>query len=351
MFNPNSSALVLFLAAIVDYIIADPQDWIHPVQVMGWLITRSTNLILNLWQEKWQRLIGGTILGLGLIVSSGILAWLLIRLASAVHPILGMAVATILLASCFATKSLRLAATDVLQALTDQDIDQNQKSSQARGFSLGVNPKSKIQNPKSIDLARIKLRNYVGRDTAHLSEGEILRAVLETVAENTPDGVTGPLFYALIGIFFLGIEGVSLAIAYKAASTLDSTIGYLREPYTDIGWFSAKLEDYLTWLPCRLTVLTLALFSGNPARVLALCWRDGRQDPSPNSGWSETVYAATLNVQLGGINSYQGVIKPKPLLGDPLEPITPDKIDRALFLTRTCFLLWLTIGLFIVKVG
>jgi adenosylcobinamide-phosphate synthase len=316
VFNLNSSVVVLFLAAIVDYIIADPQEWIHPVQVMGWLITRSTNLILNLWQEKWQRLIGGIILGLGLIVSSGISTWLLIRLASAVHPILGTAVATILLASCLATKSLNLAATDVLQVLTGKDID----------------------------LARIKLRNYVGRDTAHLSESEILRAVLETVAENTPDGVTGPLFYALIGIFFLGIEGVSLAIAYKAASTLDSMIGYLREPYRDIGWFSAKLEDYLTWLPCRLTVLTLALFSGNPVRVLALCWRDGRQDPSPNSGWSETVYAAALDVQLGGINSYQGVIKPKPLLGDPLEPITPDKVSQALFLTRACFLLWLTIG-------
>jgi adenosylcobinamide-phosphate synthase len=313
----NGSALVLFLAAIVDYLIADPKDWIHPVQVMGWLISSSTNLILNHWQKKWQRLLGGMILGLGLIVGSGIWSWFVVRTACAVHPLLGLSLAIILLASCFAAKSLRLAAADVLQAVTD----------------------------KNLDLARSKLSQYVGRDTERLSESEVLRAVLETVAENTTDGVTGPLFYGLLGTFFLGPEGVCLAIAYKAASTLDSMVGYPTEPYRDIGCFSARLEDYLTWLPCRLTVLSLAMFSGKPKRVLAVCWRDGRQDPSPNSGWSEAVYAATLDVQLGGVNFYKGVARYKPLLGEPLEAITPHQIDRALALTRACFLLWLTIGI------
>ena len=118
-------------------------------------------------------------------------------------------------------------------------------------------------------------------------------------------------------------------------------VGYRREPYTDLGWFSARLEDYLTWLPCRLTVITLCLLSGKPLRVWAIASRDGVKDPSPNSGWSEAAYAAILGVQLGGKNIYQGVVKEKPLLGDGLEPITVAKIEAALNLTRYCFLTWL----------
>jgi adenosylcobinamide-phosphate synthase len=157
--------------------------------------------------------------------------------------------------------------------------------------------------------------------------------------------VTSPLFYATLGAFFFPLGSVPLAIAYKAASTLDSMIGYLREPYTDIGWFSAKFEDYLTYLPCRLTVLTLACLSGQPQRVLQICRRDAPHDPSLNSGWSECVYAAILGVQLGGINYYQGVPKPKPLLGDPQNPITTTTVEQAFVLTRHCFLLWLVIAL------
>jgi adenosylcobinamide-phosphate synthase len=110
-----------------------------------------------------------------------------------------------------------------------------------------------------------------------------------------------------------------------------------------LGWFSAKTDDVLTWLPCRLTVLTLALLSGKPFYVWQICDRDANQDPSPNSGWSECVYAAILKVQLGGENRYRGVIKYKPLLGDDIEAIAVPKISEALTLTRTCFLLWLSL--------
>ncbi|NEP13817.1 MAG: cobalamin biosynthesis protein, partial [Symploca sp. SIO2C1] len=138
---------------------------------------------------------------------------------------------------------------------------------------------------------------------------------------------------------------VPLALAYKASSTLDSMIGYRKEPYADLGWFSAQLEDLLTWLPCRLTVITLALLSGKPWKVWHLCYRDGSQDPSPNSGWSECAYAAILGVQLGGTNWYEGVAKHKPLLGDPINLITISKITHALQLTRYCFLIWLTVAI------
>jgi adenosylcobinamide-phosphate synthase len=122
-------------------------------------------------------------------------------------------------------------------------------------------------------------------------------------------------------------------------------VGYREAPYTHLGWFSARLEDYLTWLPCRLTVMTLALLSGKPQQVWSICCRDGIKDPSPNSGWSECAYAAVLGVQLGGTNWYGGVAKQKPLLGEPINPITPAKIDRALQLTRYCFVLWLGVAI------
>lgn len=312
-------AIALFIAAGLDYLMGDPWGWVHPVQVMGWFISQLTKAILNYYQKKWLLRLTGVILSLGLIIGSGLVGWFVVYLGSSLNLLLGITLEIIILASCFAGRSLRQAALDVLQPLSAQQIE----------------------------LARHKLSLYVGRDTDNLSEQEILRAVLETVAENATDGVTAPLFYGIVGGFLPGIGTVPLALAYKAASTLDSMIGYHREPYTDIGWFSAQLEDRLTWLPCRLTVLTLALISGKPKQVLSICRRDAPQDLSPNSGWSECVYAAILGIQLGGTNIYKGIIKHKPLLGDPIYPITPEKIYQALQLTRACFVIWLGAAVFI----
>lgn len=310
--------MILLLAAFLDFLIADPWNWLHPVQVMGWIISHLTSLAINYFQKGWQRRLAGTILGLGLIIGSGMIGWLMVRGATWVDDRLGIVIEIVLLASCFAGRSLRKAAIEVLQPL----------------------------NTGNLELARSQLSKYVGRETKNLSESEILRAVLETVTENATDGVTGPLFYAIAGAFFPGVGSVPLALAYKAASTLDSMVGYRQEPYTDLGWFSAQLEDRLTWFPCRLTVLTLATISGKPKRVLAVCRRDALKDPSPNSGWSECVYAAILGVQLGGANVYGGVIKEKPLLGDRIYPISAEKVCEALNLTRYCFLLWLTVACF-----
>ncbi|EAM49508.1 adenosylcobinamide-phosphate synthase CbiB [Crocosphaera watsonii WH 8501] len=315
--DTNATIIVLIFAAIFDYLIADPWGWLHPVQVMGWLISRYSQFTLSTCQGKRQRRLAGVILGLGLIIGSGMAGWSLHLITDHLHPWLGIFLEIVLLASCFAGRSLRLASLDVLTPLREGNID----------------------------LARSKLAQYVGRDTANLSPEEIWRATLETVSENAIDGVTSPLFYAIAGAFFPGVGPVALALAYKAASTLDSMVGYQQEPFTDLGWFSAKFEDILTWIPCRLTVLTLAILSGKPILVLSICRRDAPQDPSPNSGWSECIYAAILGVQLGGENTYQGVIKEKPLLGDPLNPITPQSIQKALNLTRICCLLWLGSGI------
>ncbi|TFI51949.1 cobalamin biosynthesis protein [Mastigocladus laminosus UU774] len=307
--------IVLILAAYLDYIIGDPWGWPHPVRVMGWIISRFSKFTFTYCQNPLTQRLAGIFLGIFLISGSGIVGYLIIQATKFLHPLLGIAVEIILLASCFAAKSLRVAAQTVLQPLT-----------------LG-----KIQD------ARSTLSNYVGRDTNNLTESEILRAILETVTENAVDGVMAPLFYAIIGAFVLFIGPVPLALAYKASSTLDSMVGYRQAPYTYLGWFSARLEDGLSWVPCRLTVITIALLSSKPLHVIRICQRDAPNDPSPNSGWSECAYAAALNVQLGGTNWYRGVAKHKPLLGDATHPINSASIDQAFQLTRYCFLLWLGI--------
>lgn len=310
MINYGVSALLI--AAFLDYLIADPLSIPHPVQWMGTIISFTSKTVTDFVKNPYLRRLAGIALGITLIIGSGALGWLVINLSKQFSVLLSFFLEVILLASCFAGRSLRKAAIAVLTPLKNNEIA----------------------------TARTQLSYYVGRDTDNLSTSEIARAVLETVAENTTDGVTAPLFYAILGLL-IGVGTVPLAIAYKAASTLDSMIGYQREPFTDLGWFSAKFEDILTWLPCRLTVLTIGLIAGQPLKVWQICQRDAIQDPSPNAGWSECAYAAVLGVQLGGKNTYQGVVKEKPLLGNPDYPITEEKIEQALHFTRVCFLSWL----------
>ncbi|TVQ07323.1 MAG: cobalamin biosynthesis protein [Leptolyngbya sp. DLM2.Bin27] len=308
-------ALVLGLAAGLDRIVGDPWGWPHPVQAIGRVIGWGSRAIqrLKLPPSGERRL--GVILALGVMLGSGLVGWWAVHLAGMVHPMVGIAAEVVLLASCLAGRSLRRAAEEVLNPLAVADIP----------------------------TARQRLALYVGRDTENLDEPEILRAVLETVSENATDGVLAPLFYALVGAF-LPWGSVPVALAYKAASTLDSMVGYREAPYTHLGWFSARFEDGLTWLPCRLTVLTIALLSGRPRQVVRLCRRDAPADPSPNAGWSECAYAAALGVQLGGRNIYRGQVKEKPLLGDAVRSIECDRILAALALTRRAALLWLGLG-------
>lgn len=308
--------MLLLFACFIDYLIGDPIGWIHPVQVMGWLILGGQKIGINSANQprftpllmKWW----GVCLGLSVMFASATIGSGLCVLASRINPIAGQIMATILLSACLAGKSLRMAAADVLNFMDD------------------------------LPSARKRLSRYVGRDTIDLEADGILRALLETVTENGVDGVTAPLFYSILGYLLFSAWGsVFFALFYKASSTLDSMIGYPEAPFTDLGWFSAKTDDILTWFPCRLTVFTLGLLSGRPLYVWSICQRDGQKDPSPNSGWSESVYAAILGVQMGGENRYKGKIKRKPLLGEDLEPITPAKIEQALNLTRSCCLVWL----------
>ncbi len=261
-------------------------------------------------------------LGVALMVltlgGAGIVAGGSVTIATKLHPGLGWAIAVIWVAAGWAGRSLRDAAQDVLEPIQTAEWD----------------------------TARSHLSRYVGRDTAHLSPTEILRAVLETVAENAVDGVFAPLLWAIaIAVVVPNPAAIAANVwIYKAASTLDSMVGYRRAPYTDLGWASARLEDGLTWIPCRITVGAIALLSGRPRSVITTCRRDAPQDPSPNSGWSECAYAAALGIQLGGDNFYQGELKRKPLLGNAQHPLSVEAVQAALALNRRCFLGFLGLG-------
>ncbi len=307
---PNIGATTLIVASIIDYMIGDPWGWPHPVRVMGWAIALGKNIILRYIETATGQKIAGALLAILIIGGSGLGSWGLVYLVFQLNFWLGFMLQCILLASCFAAKSLKDAAIAVLLPLEAGDLTQ----------------------------ARTTLSLYVGRDTDNLERSEVLRAILETVAENATDGVIAPLFYAAIG-------GLPMAIAYKASSTLDSTIGYRESPYTYLGWFSAKLEDILTWLPCRYTVLSVAVLSGHPWQVWQICRRDAPKDPSPNSGWSECAFAAALGVKVGGLSTYKGIAKHKPLLGNATQSINSETIKQAIQLMQISMLLLLAIAI------
>lgn len=193
-----------------------------------------------------------------------------------------------------------------------------------------------LQN-ESLDDARRQLSWIVGRDTAHLDETEVLRATIETVAENLSDGVIAPLFY-------LALAGPTGMAAYKAINTLDSMVGHKNERYREFGFVSAKMDDLANFWPARITALLIwfsALLPGFSAfRSIKMTLRDGASQPSPNAGYPEAAAAGALGVQLGGLNFYGGTPSRKPTLGDPVRPLNRDafrKVRMLLYVTEAIF--------------
>ena len=201
------------------------------------------------------------------------------------------------------------------------------------------------------DLAesRHKLSWIVGRDTSQLQPAQINRAVVETVAENTVDGIIAPLFFLLLG-------GAPLAMAYKAVNTLDSMVGYRNEKYRAIGCVSARMDDLANLIPARLGWLLLSLAArllGLRGRdALQLGWRDRYQHKSPNSGWSEATVAGALGVRLGGPSTYFGERVEKPWLGEERRALEPGDIlttIRLMYLSSTLAFFLFALAAFVLK--
>ena len=301
---------------------------------MGWWIT-----LLRRGAEAWAgtrawklRLAGGLIT-LVLVGGSGLAGWGVEQLAPT--PLLVVA-----LASALAGRSLEQAVLQVLEALPNSvQAVQNQTD------DAGDNPRLAALQP-----ARQALAWIVGRDTADLDAPEILRALAETASENGVDGLFAPLFWMLLGAGLWSLNPawpgpLALAWGFKAASTLDSMLGYRRGRLRWLGTAGARLDDLLVWLPCRLVAVSLPLAAGQPGRsleVLAASRRDGAADPSPNAGLSQAAYAHVAGVQLGGSNSYGGQMHRKPLLAAGLPAPDQAAVLQMLQLNRRLELIWLT---------
>lgn len=164
-----------------------------------------------------------------------------------------------------------------------------------------------------LDGARTRLPHLVGRDPSDLDEGEIARAAVESVAENTSDAVVAPLLAGAAG----GIAGL---LGYRAINTLDAMIGHRSPRYAQFGWAAARLDDVANLVPARVTGLLVAVISDRPRQIWHLTRRFARQHPSPNSGWCEAAYAAALDLRLGGRNTYAGRVEVRPFLGTGRRP-------------------------------
>lgn len=186
-----------------------------------------------------------------------------------------------------------------------------------------------LEERGELPAARARAGRIVGRDTQRLSEGEVARAAVESVAENTSDGVVAPMLYGLL----FGAPG---ALAYKAINTLDSMVGHPHPPHKDLGRAPARLDDLANLLPARLTALTAAAVSGNFARAWKMARLHGPLTRSPNAGWAEAAFAGALGISLGGANSYGGVVREGPTLGAGRPPEAGDIRRAVRLMHRVC---------------
>lgn len=321
----GSGWLILLVpaACALDRLVGDPRAWLHPVQVMGWAIGALRHPA-EAWAGDGPRQLRMVGLALTLLVVGGsvLAGWGIERLALR-SPAIGLPLLLVGLASALAGRSLQQAVRGVVAALPD------------------------------LSVARDRLAWIVGREVEGLPESEILRAAAETAAENAVDGLFAPLFWMLVGTVLwwrwsAGPGPLTLAWGFKAASTLDSMLGYRHGRLRWLGTAGARLDDLLTWMPCRLVALSLPLAAARPLATAHL-WRtalqEGSPDASPNAGVSQAAYAHAAGVRLGGRNRYGDGEIDKPLLaaGCP----SPDRsgVERMLKLTNRLELIWLLIWL------
>lgn len=304
--------LAISLAFLLDRLIGDPPSWPHPVKWMGTYIARLDRL-LNQGHAKKSK---GLLMMTSLLLIVFALTAAIVYVAYQQHMVAGVLVEALIISTTLAQKSLHIAGMDVYRPLALADLTE----------------------------ARRKLSYIVGRDTDQLQEGEIVRATVETIAENTSDGITAPLFWAFIG-------GAPLAMMYRAINTCDSMVGYRNKQYLDFGWASAKMDDIVNWIPARLTGLLMLLNQNRGPHSFrkraAIVVRDAKVHPSPNSGWGEAAVAALLGVQLGGVNYYKGILSNRAKMGDSVVPLQANHIKlttQIMHRTSWLFMLMLWIG-------
>jgi adenosylcobinamide-phosphate synthase len=277
----------ILIAVLLDLAFGDPRWFPHPVRLIGRLIAALEGPAR---QAISDARLAGAATALTVIVAATLATAAVIGTARWIHPLLGDAAGIVVLYTTIAARDLARHSLAVYHALERFDLAE----------------------------ARRSVSWMVGRDTDRLTETEVVRAAVESVAENTVDGIIAPLFFAMIG-------GPIAAMTYKAINTLDSTIGYKNDRYIDFGMPAARIDDAANHIPARLSVPFLtaaaALLGFRAAAAWRIAWRDGQKNLSPNSGIPEAAVAGALEVRLGGVMERRGRPVNQPEIGDPVVPL------------------------------
>jgi adenosylcobinamide-phosphate synthase len=303
----------ILAAVALDMVFGDPRWLPHPVRGIG-LLAKRLEPLARRWVAPPK--LAGIVTALSVYAVAGVAVWGSMGLADRFHPWAADAVSIVVIYTTIAARDLGSHSMAVFRPLAAGDLAE----------------------------ARRRVGWLVGRDTRSMNQSEVVRATLESVGENTVDGVTAPLLYA-------ALAGPVGAMVYRAINTLDSMFGYRDEPYREFGWASARIDDLANYLPARLTAPLVCLASAlqggtglslrRPWHALRIMARDGRKHASPNSGLAEAAMAGALGVQLGGVSYYGGEALERPQIGDPLRPPAVGQIPQA------TALMWTTTALFL----
>ncbi|NLY82214.1 MAG: cobalamin biosynthesis protein CobD [Clostridiales bacterium] len=287
--------IAIVIAYIMDLIIGDPRWMPHPVVYIGKLIAALEKQIRKTVKSDKS---GGLLLVVLVLLITGAVTYSIIFLAYKASLYLGLLVETLLMYQIFATKSLKTESMKVHDALED---------------SLGE--------------GRMAVSYIVGRDTSELNEKEVIKATVETVAENTTDGVIAPIMFCAIG-------GAGLGMIYKAINTMDSMVGYKNEKYINFGTVAAKLDDVANYLPARISAVIMMLAAGmgnmDWKNAIKIFKRDRYNHKSPNSAQTEAVCAGALGIQLAGDAYYFGKLNEKATIGDKTREIEKNDIKKSI---------------------
>lgn len=285
----------LAIGFILDIIIGDPNNPLHPVRGIGYVASKFEKIFRSILKKYLK--FAGLMTWIFTVALTFMIIFGIVNASKKFNIYFGIILEGILIYFCIASKGLKVEGYKVIKFLLTNDLDG----------------------------ARKQLSFIVGRDTASLDKEGIIKAVIETIAENMADGIIAPLFYG-------GIFGAPLAFAYKAVNTLDSMFGYKNDKYVDFGYFPAKLDDVFNYIPARITgiliVISSAILRYDYKNSFKIYQRDKYNHTSPNSAHPEAAIAGTLGVQLGGSNYYFGKLVEKPTIGDKLKKIDIKDVNK-----------------------
>ncbi len=304
-----SNEILLLASFILDLIFGDPPLLFpHPIALIGKLIEKTESIFYE------DNKLNGIIFVIFNVIVVYVSIEVLLKIFFLLNVYINFLLSSILLSFTISLKSLHFETLKVYNALKNNNLN----------------------------LARKELSLLVSRDTNELEEKDIIRSVIETISENFTDGIVAPIFYFAIG-------GLKLAFIYKVINTLDSMIGYKNERYINFGYFTAKLDDILNFIPARiagfLTVISAFLLRYDFKNSFRIMLRDKNNTDSPNSGWTESAYAGALKVQLGGPTPYFGVWYDKPFIGDEIENLSLKHIKKSYYLLYLSSILFLILTL------